>query len=65
LTVEEFRSLLSNIIKEVMDDLKEDMLALTSQTYIYSIAESRKDYEEGNFFILGNGERYYFNRLRK
>jgi hypothetical protein len=65
LTIEEFRSFLSNIIKEAMDDLKEDMLALTSQTYIYSIEESRKDYEEGNFFILGDGERYYFNRLRK
>jgi len=29
--------------------LKEDMLALSSQDYIDSIKESRKDYKEGKF----------------
>lgn len=49
LTVEEFRSLLSDILKEAMDDLKEDILALSSQEYIDSIKESRKEYKEGKF----------------
>ncbi|HOE93417.1 MAG TPA: hypothetical protein PLK11_05930 [Methanofastidiosum sp.] len=49
LTIEEFRLLLSNTLKEVMEDLKEDMLALSSQDYIDSIKESRKDYKEGKF----------------
>ena len=49
LTVEEFRSLLSDTLKEAMDDLKEDMLALSSQEYIDSIKESRKEYKEGKF----------------
>ena len=51
LTIEEFRLLLSNTLKEVMEDLKEDMLALSSQDYIDSIKESRKDYKEGNLKI--------------
>jgi|FrelakmetLWP11LW_1041352.scaffolds.fasta_scaffold607030_1 lipoate-protein ligase A len=49
LTVEEFRSLLSDTLKEAMDDWKEDMLALSSQQYIDSIKESRKEYKEGKF----------------
>ena len=49
LTIEEFRLLLSNTLKEVMEDLNEDMLALSSQDYIDSIKESRKDYKEGKF----------------
>lgn len=49
LTVEEFRSLLSETLKEAMDDWKEDMLALSSQGYIDSIKESRKEYKEGKF----------------
>ncbi|MCC7571887.1 MAG: hypothetical protein KO464_00675 [Candidatus Methanofastidiosum sp.] len=49
LTIEEFRLLLSDTLKEVMEDLKEDMLALSSQDYIDSIEESRKDYKEGKF----------------
>jgi len=49
LTVEEFRSLLSDTLKEAMDDWKEDMLALSSQGYIDSIKESRKEYKEGKF----------------
>ena len=49
LTVEEFRSLLSDTLKEAMDDWKEDMLALSSQGYIDSIKESRKENKEGKF----------------
>jgi len=49
LTVEEFRSLLSDTLKEAMDDWKEDMLALSSHGYIDSIKESRKEYKEGKF----------------
>lgn len=65
LTVEEFRLLLLDTLKEVLEDLKEDILALSSQEYIDSIIKARKDYKEGNFFILEYGARYYFNRSRK
>lgn len=49
LTIEEFRSLLSNTLKEVMEDLKEDILALSSQEYMDSIKESRDNYKEGKY----------------
>ncbi len=49
LTIEEFRLLLSDTLKEVMDDLKEDMLALSSQEYIDSIKEARNNYKEGKY----------------
>lgn len=49
LTIEEFRLLLSDTLKEVMDDLKEDMLALSSQEYLDSIKEARNNYKEGKY----------------
>jgi len=48
LTVDEFLLLLLDTLKEVLEDLKEDILALSSQEYIDSIKESRKNYNEGN-----------------
>ncbi|HII94422.1 MAG TPA: hypothetical protein HA367_01575 [Candidatus Methanofastidiosum sp.] len=49
LTVDEFLLLLLDTLKEVLEDLKEDILALSSQGYIDSIKESRKEYKEGKF----------------
>jgi len=47
LTVMELHSLISDTVKETMEDLIEDMLALSSGDYLYSINEARNDYNEG------------------
>ncbi|MEK7396965.1 MAG: hypothetical protein AAB116_08520 [Candidatus Poribacteria bacterium] len=47
LTVEELQSLISDTIKSTLEDLIEDMLALSSDEYLQSIEEARKDYKEG------------------
>jgi len=43
----ELHSLISDTVKETMEDLIEDMLALSSDDYLYSINEARNDYNEG------------------
>ena len=48
LTVVELHSLISDTVKETMEDLIEDILALSSDEYLYSINEARTDYKEGN-----------------
>jgi len=52
LTVEEFQSLISDTIKSTLEDLIEDMLALSSDEYLRSIEEARKDYKEGRIKYL-------------
>jgi len=52
LTVEELQSLISNTIKSTLEDLIEDMLALSSDEYLQSIVEARKDYKEGKIKYL-------------
>ena len=47
LTVEDLRSLISNTVKESMEDLIEDMLALSSKEYLQSIEEARDNYKKG------------------
>lgn len=47
LTIDEFKSLISATVKETMEDLVEDMLALSSAKYLESIKEARRDYKEG------------------
>ncbi len=47
LTVEELKSLISDTIKESLEDIVEDILALSSEEYIHSIEEARLDYREG------------------
>ncbi len=47
LTIGEFRSLISDSVKEAMEDLVEDILALSSPKYLRSIEEARRDYKEG------------------
>jgi lipoate-protein ligase A len=47
LTVEEFRTLISNTIRESMEDLIEDLTALSSKEYLTSIREARDDYKHG------------------
>jgi hypothetical protein len=52
LTVKELQSLISDTIKSTLEDLVEDMLALSSEEFIQSIEESRKDYKEGRIKYL-------------
>ena len=52
LTVEELQSLISDTIKSTLEDLIEDMLALSSDEYLQSIEEARKDYKEGKIKYL-------------
>ena len=47
LTVEEFKTLISNTIRESMEDLLEDLTALSSKEYLTSIREAREDYKHG------------------
>ncbi len=47
LTTKELQSLISRSVKETMEDMMEDMLALSSKKYKKSIAEARKEYKEG------------------
>jgi len=47
LTVGELRSLISDAVKGAMEDLVEDILALSSNEYLRSIKEARSDYKEG------------------
>ena len=47
LTVGELRSLISDAVKGAMEDLVEDILALSSNEYLRSIKEARSDYREG------------------
>ena len=47
LTVEELRALISSAVKDALEDLVEDLLALSSKEYIRSVEEARRDYKEG------------------
>jgi len=47
LTVEEFKSLITEAFREIMEELSEDIAALSSDEYLNSIEEARKDYQSG------------------
>ncbi len=48
LSVEEFRAFIYDTVNAAMEDSIEDFLALSSDNYIKSIKEARKDYKAGN-----------------
>ena len=52
LTVEELKYLISNTIKESLEDIVEDILALSNSEYLRSIEEARADYKEGRIKTL-------------
>ena len=52
LTVGELKSLISDTIKESLEDLVEDIVALSSDEYLCSIEEARSDYKEGKMKYL-------------
>ena len=47
LTVGELQNLISDTVKKAMEDLIEDILALSSDEYLRSIEEAREDYRSG------------------
>jgi len=52
LTVGELQSLISDTVREAMEDLIEDLLALSSDEYLRSIEEARSDYKAGKVKYL-------------
>ena len=47
LTVKQLQKIVSETVKVAMRDSMEDMMALSSESYLQSIREARKDYREG------------------
>ena len=47
LSEKEFSGLIKDIVRNSMEEISEDIIALTSKNYIQSIEEARKDYKEG------------------
>ena len=47
LSVDEFRVFISDTVNAAMEDSIEDFLALSSDNYLKSIKEARKDYKAG------------------
>jgi hypothetical protein len=47
LTANQLRSLVSDTVRGTMEDLIEDLLALSSKEYLKSIEETRDDYKKG------------------
>jgi hypothetical protein len=52
LSVDEFKYLMKSIINESLQEYIEDIKALSSVSYINSIAESRQEYNTGNYIKL-------------
>jgi len=52
LTVGELQSLISATVRGVLEDLIEDIQALSSDEYLRSIEEARNDYKEGKVKYL-------------
>jgi hypothetical protein len=48
LTVGELQSLITETIKGAMDEVLEDIVALSSEEYLHSIEKARTEYKAGN-----------------
>ncbi len=47
LTVKELKEIISDTVKDSMEDMLEEVMALQSEEYIRSINEAREDYKKG------------------
>jgi len=56
LTVAEFKLLISESVKDVIENLLEDIEASQSKSYLNSIREAREDYKAGRLTSLDNLE---------
>ena len=52
LTVKELKSLISESVRLSVEDLIEDILALSSKEYLHSIEEARDDFKKGRVKTL-------------
>ena len=52
LTVDELKMIISDSIKENMQEISEDLIALSSKNYLDSIVRARKDYKDGKYITL-------------
>ena len=48
LTTDELRDLIAGAVKTAVEDVIEELVALSSPEYLRSIEEARRDYREGN-----------------
>jgi len=53
LSVNEFKDLIEHTVRQSVESIFEDYLALQSKNYISSVAEARQDYKTGNYKTLG------------
>lgn len=47
LTVTELQNLISDTVRASVEEVLEDIVALSSKEYLHSIIEARRDYKEG------------------
>ena len=52
LTITDLQKIISDIVRETIEDIFEDREALSSINYINSIKEARIEYKKGNFTNL-------------
>lgn len=52
LTVDELKIIISDSIKENLQEMSEDLIALSSKSYLDSIVEARKDYKDGKYISI-------------
>ena len=52
LTIDEFRDLITSAFREALEDLVEDISALSSDSYLESIKAARRDFDSGNLTKL-------------
>lgn len=65
LTVSELNNIITKVVKEAMEDMLEDILALSGPEFIASIEAAREDYRKGRVksfkevFGDGIGDNFY------
>jgi hypothetical protein len=52
LSIAEFKKIISDCVRETIEDAIEDLVALSSPTYIESIEEARRDIREGRAIAM-------------
>jgi len=57
MTVEELKGIIDRTVRDSMEDLMEDIAAMSSPAYLESIREARRDFERGDVVPLEEIER--------
>ncbi|GEM_PF-511289 len=64
LTVTELKALISESIREILEDIIEDGEASSSKNYINSIKEAREEYKTGNISSLDDVNKYLPSKMK-